>query len=74
MTLVRRNRIVIGEQLDGFFMVALHSAVIFLRIKLRDFDGDINRFKVIRLFPSIQEQIAVSKTEPGDENDDESAA
>jgi serine protein kinase len=36
--------------------------------RLREFDGDVNRFKVIRLFPSIQEQIAISKTEPGDEN------
>ncbi|WP_187262298.1 PrkA family serine protein kinase [Pontibacter beigongshangensis] len=36
--------------------------------RLREFDGDINRFKVIRLFPSIQEQVAISKTEPGDEN------
>ena len=36
--------------------------------RLREFGGDINRFKVIMLYPSIQEQIAISKTEPGDEN------
>src|SRR5690606_3204505 len=36
--------------------------------RLREFDGDINKFKVVKLYPSIQEQIAVSKTEPGDEN------
>src|SRR5690606_21284916 len=32
--------------------------------RLREFDGDINKFKVVKLYPSIQEQIAVSKTEP----------
>src|SRR5690606_32237380 len=36
--------------------------------RLREFDGDINKFKVVKLYPSIQDQIAVSKTEPGDEN------
>ncbi|MDQ3394463.1 MAG: PrkA family serine protein kinase, partial [Bacteroidota bacterium] len=36
--------------------------------RLREYDGDVNRFKVIKLFPSIQDQIAISKTEPGDEN------
>ncbi|GAB3537053.1 PrkA family serine protein kinase [Pontibacter brevis] len=36
--------------------------------RLREFDGDINKFKVVMLFPSIQDQIAISKTEPGDEN------
>ncbi len=36
--------------------------------RLREFDGDVNQFKVVKLFPSIQDQIAVAKTEPGDEN------
>lgn len=36
--------------------------------RLREFDGDLNRFKVVRLLPSRLEQIAVVKTEPGDEN------
>ncbi len=36
--------------------------------RLREFDGDVNRFKVIMLYPSVQNQIAVAKTEPGDEN------
>ena len=36
--------------------------------RLQEFNGDITRFKVIRLHPSRREQIAVAKTEPGDEN------
>jgi serine protein kinase len=36
--------------------------------RLREFEGDVNRFRVIKLYPSIQDQIAISKTEPGDEN------
>jgi serine protein kinase len=36
--------------------------------RLREFEGDVNRFRVVKLYPSIQDQIAISKTEPGDEN------
>ncbi|ACJ00905.1 PrkA family serine protein kinase [Rhodospirillum centenum] len=36
--------------------------------RLDEFDGDIRRFKVVKLRPSRLRQIAVSKTEPGDEN------
>jgi serine protein kinase len=36
--------------------------------RLKEFDGDITRFRVIKLQPSKLEQIAVMKTEPGDEN------
>jgi serine protein kinase len=36
--------------------------------RLKDYKGDINQFKVIKLYPSIQDQIAMAKTEPGDEN------
>jgi serine protein kinase len=36
--------------------------------RLREFEGDVNKFKVVKLFPSIQDQIAIAKTEPGDEN------
>ena len=32
------------------------------------FDGDISKFKVVRLMPSKLNQIAIAKTEPGDEN------
>lgn len=36
--------------------------------RLNEFEGDISRFRVTRLQPSKLEQIAVMKTEPGDEN------
>lgn len=36
--------------------------------RLDEFGGDIARFSVVRLYPSRLRQIAVSKTEPGDEN------
>lgn len=36
--------------------------------RLKEFNGDISKFKVVRLKPSKLEQIAVMKTEPGDEN------
>ena len=36
--------------------------------RLQEFQGDITRFRVVRLQPSVLRQIAISKTEPGDEN------
>ncbi|MGO6814178.1 PrkA family serine protein kinase [Rhizobium leguminosarum] len=36
--------------------------------RLDDFGGDISRFRVVRIQPSRLRQIAISKTEPGDEN------
>lgn len=36
--------------------------------RLQEYNGDISQFKVVKLKPSILNQIAVSKTEPGDEN------
>jgi serine protein kinase len=36
--------------------------------RLHEFGGDITRFRVVKLRPSVLSQIAVSKTEPGDEN------
>lgn len=36
--------------------------------RLDEFGGDITRFKVVKLRPSRLRQIAVAKTEPGDEN------
>jgi len=36
--------------------------------RLHEYNGDISRFRVVRRFPSILKQIAVAKTEPGDEN------
>jgi len=36
--------------------------------RLHEYNGDISRFKVVKLRPSVLQQIAVAKTEPGDEN------
>ncbi len=36
--------------------------------RLDEFGGDISKFEVVRLYPSKLRQIAVAKTEPGDEN------
>ena len=36
--------------------------------RLDEFGGDISKFEVARLYPSKLRQIAVAKTEPGDEN------
>jgi len=36
--------------------------------RLNEFNGDISQFKVIKVHPSILRQIAITKTEPGDEN------
>ncbi len=36
--------------------------------RLREYGGDITKFRVVKQHPSMLNQIAVSKTEPGDEN------
>ena len=36
--------------------------------RLHEFGGDISKFKVIKVTPSILDQVGVAKTEPGDEN------
>ena len=36
--------------------------------RLDEFGGDISKFEVVRLYPSKLRQIAIAKTEPGDEN------
>jgi serine protein kinase len=36
--------------------------------RLEEYNGDISQFRVVKLHPSRLKQIAVAKTEPGDEN------
>ena len=36
--------------------------------RLHEYNGDITKFRVVKLRPSVLKQIAVAKTEPGDEN------
>ncbi len=42
--------------------------------RLQEFGGDISQFRVVKLYPSILNQIAVAKTEPGDENNQDISA
>jgi serine protein kinase len=36
--------------------------------RLNEYKGDLSKFRVVKLYPSILNLIAISKTEPGDEN------
>lgn len=36
--------------------------------RLEELGGDTSKFSVVKIYPSIQKQQAISKTEPGDEN------
>ncbi|WP_110458940.1 PrkA family serine protein kinase [Shewanella algidipiscicola] len=36
--------------------------------RLHEFGGDISQFKVVKVYPNILDQLAIAKTEPGDEN------
>ena len=42
--------------------------------RLHEYGGDITRFKVVKIQPSILDQIAIAKTEPGDENNQDISA
>src|SRR6187549_1068466 len=36
--------------------------------RLQEFNGDLSKFQVVRVNPSVLRQVAIAKTEPGDEN------
>ena len=36
--------------------------------RLHEYNGDITKFRVVKLKPSVLKQVAIAKTEPGDEN------
>lgn len=42
--------------------------------RLHEFNGDINKFRVIKVKPSRMKQIAIAKTEPGDDNNQDISA
>ncbi|WP_043319580.1 PrkA family serine protein kinase [Microbulbifer sp. HZ11] len=42
--------------------------------RLHEYQGDISKFKVVKLRPSILDQISIAKTEPGDENNQDISA
>jgi serine protein kinase len=36
--------------------------------RLQEYEGDLSKFRVVRIQPSVLRQVAITKTEPGDEN------
>ena len=42
--------------------------------RLHEFNGDISQFRVVKRHPSILNQVAIAKTEPGDENNQDISA
>ncbi|MFN7834516.1 MAG: PrkA family serine protein kinase [Burkholderiaceae bacterium] len=42
--------------------------------RLKEFGGDLRKFRVVRLQPSVLNQVAIAKTEPGDENNQDISA
>ena len=42
--------------------------------RLREYGGDISKFTVVKLWPNRLNQIAITKTEPGDENNQDISA
>ncbi|NTS77009.1 PrkA family serine protein kinase [Catenovulum sp. SM1970] len=44
------------------------------RKRLHEFGGDISKFKVVKRYPSILDQIGIAKTEPGDDNNQDISA
>ncbi|TMP37886.1 PrkA family serine protein kinase [Pseudoalteromonas rubra] len=42
--------------------------------RLHEYNGDISKFRVVKRYPSILDQTAIAKTEPGDENNQDISA
>ena len=42
--------------------------------RLEEFDGDLSRFRVVKLHPSKLRQVGIAKTEPGDDNNQDVSA
>ncbi|WP_100638330.1 PrkA family serine protein kinase [Marinobacter salexigens] len=42
--------------------------------RLHEYGGDISKFRVVKKYPSVLDQIGVSKTEPGDDNNQDISA
>ncbi|MFA9421277.1 MAG: PrkA family serine protein kinase, partial [Gammaproteobacteria bacterium] len=42
--------------------------------RLKEFNGDVGQFRVVKQYPSILNQVGISKTEPGDENNQDISA
>jgi len=67
-----------GEELQNGYGIAprYFSAIMspWATKRLREFEGDISQFKVVKLWPSRLKQVGVTKTEPGDENNQDISA
>jgi len=42
--------------------------------RLHEYNGDLSKFRVVKLNPSVLQQIGIAKTEPGDENNQDISA
>ena len=42
--------------------------------RLREYGGDVTQFRVVKMTPSILDQVGIAKTEPGDENNQDISA
>jgi serine protein kinase len=42
--------------------------------RLREAGGELSHFSVVKLYPSILNQLAIAKTEPGDDNNQDISA
>ena len=42
--------------------------------RLHEYGGDISQFRVVKKYPSVLDQVGVSKTEPGDDNNQDISA
>lgn len=42
--------------------------------RLKEFNGDLSKFKVVKIWPDMLNHIAITKTEPGDENNQDISA
>ena len=67
-----------GDQLSEDYNIPKHRLNQipsgWLAKRLSESEGDLSQFTVVQLFPSIVDQVAVARTEPGDENNQDISA
>jgi serine protein kinase len=67
-----------GETLQGEYGISErylnHPMSPWAAKRLREFGGDITKFKVVKVWPSRLNQVGITKTEPGDENNQDISA
>jgi serine protein kinase len=63
------------EQKFGISRLAVRSIPSpWLLEKLKEFNGDISKFRVNKIYPSRLKQVCITRTEPGDENNQDISA